>query len=171
MYIWTTASARTMPLSSFVFNFTVVQSLSRVQFPVTLWAAACQASLSFTISKSLLKLMSTQSVMLSNHLIPWLPLLMLLSVFPSIRVFFHELVLRISWPDIGASALASILPVNIQDWSHLGLIGLISLQFKGLSRIFSSTTVQKHQYFVLSLLYGPQLSHPYMITGKTIAWK
>ena len=66
---------------------------------------------------------------------------------------------------IGVSALASVLPMNTQDWSPLGWTGAISLQSKGLSRVFSSTTVQKHQFF--SFLYN--LSHPYMTTGKTIA--
>ena len=65
---------------------------------------------------------------------------------------------------IGASALASVLPMNIQDWYPLGLTGLISLQSNGLSRVFSNTTVQKHQFFSAQLML--QLSHPYMTTGK-----
>ena len=112
----------------------------------TPWTAVPQASLSFTISQSLLKLMSIELVMLSNHLILYCPLL-LSSVFPSIRVFSSELALRIRWQSIRISASASVLPVNIQDWFPLGLTGLISLKSKGLSRIFSNTTVGKYQFF------------------------
>ena len=90
----------------------VVQLLSRVQLFATPWTAAHQASLSCTISRSLLKLMSIKSVMLSNHLILCCPLLLLPSIFPSIRVFSNESALCIS---IGVSASASVLPMNIQD--------------------------------------------------------
>ena len=93
----------------------VVQSLSHVQLFVTPWTAAHQASLSFTISQSLLKLISIESVMPSNHLFLCRPLLLLPSVFPSIRVFSNELALYISGQHIGVSALASVLPKNIQD--------------------------------------------------------
>ena len=107
------------------------------------WTAARQAPLFFTISWSSLKLMSFESVMSSNSLI-LCPLLLLPSIFPSIRVFSNELALCILGQRIGASA--SILPMNIEDWFPLGLTGLI-LQSKGLSRVFSNTTVQKHQFF------------------------
>ena len=92
-----------------------VQSLSRVQLFMTPCTAARQASLSFTISLSLLKIMSIKSMMPSNHLILCRPLLLLPSILPSVRVFSSESVLRIRWPSIGASALASVLPMNIQD--------------------------------------------------------
>ena len=105
-----------------------------------------QASLSITNSWSLLKLMSTESVMPSNCLILCCPLLLLPPVLPSIRVFSSQLALSIMWRYIEASASASILLMNIQGWS-LGLTGLISLLSKRLSRVFSSTTVQKHQLF------------------------
>ena len=112
------------------------------------------ASLSFTIFWSLLKLMSIGSVMPSNHLIfCHLPLFMP-SIFPSIRVFSSELTLRISGRSIRASALASVLPMNVQGTFPSGLTGLISLKSKGLSRVFSNTTIQKHQFF------GTQLSSP-----------
>ena len=107
--------------------------------------SAGQASLSFTNSQSLLKLMSIESVMPSNHLILCHPLLLLPSIFPNIRVFSNESDLYIRWPKYGASA--SVLLMNIQDWSPLGWTGWISLQSKGLSRVFSSTTVQNHQLF------------------------
>ena len=92
-----------------------VQSLSCVQLFMTPWTAACQASLSITNSRSLLKLMSIELVMPSNHLILCRPLLFLPSVFPSIRVFSNELVLCIRQSKYGASASASVLPMNIQD--------------------------------------------------------
>ena len=95
--------------------------------------------------------MSIESVMPSNHLILYHPLLLLSSIFPSIRVFSNESVLASSGQSIGASASASVLPVNIQGWSPLGMIGLISLQSRGLSRVLSNTTVQKHQFFGVQL--------------------
>ena len=98
-----------------------------------------------------------------SHLLlfPLLP-----SIFPSIRVFSIELALHIGWPNIGAWALASVLPVNIQDWFPLGWIGLISLQSKGLLRVFSSSKIS---ILLCSAFFMVQLSHPYMATGKTIA--
>ena len=111
------------------------------------WTAALQASLSITNSWSLLKLMSIKLVMPSHHLILCHPLLLLPSIFPSIRVFSNESILCIRWPSTEASASASVLPVNIQDLFPLWLTGWISLQSKGLSKVFSNTTVQKHQSF------------------------
>ena len=93
------------------------------------------------------KFMSIESVMPSNHLILCCSLHLLPSIFPSIRVFSNKLVLCIRWSRIGVSASASVLPMNIQDWFPLGLTGLISLLSKGFSRVLSSTTVQKHQFF------------------------
>ena len=113
---------------------------------VTPWTAAHQASLFFTISWSLLKPKSIKSVMPSNHLILCHPILLLPSTFPIIRSFSNELALRIRLPK-GASVSASVLPMNIQSWFPLGLTGLISLLSKWLSRLFSSNTFQKHQFF------------------------
>ena len=115
-----------------------------------LMTAAGQASLSFTMSKSLLKLMSIESVMPSNHLILCRPLLLLPLIFPSIRVFSSESALSIRWPKCWSFTL-SLHPSN----EYSGLIsfrmtGLISLQSKGLSRVFN-TTVQKHQFFSTQL--------------------
>ena len=118
-----------------------VLSLSHVQLFVTPWTAACQASLSFTISWGLLKFMSIASVMPFNHLTLCRPLL-LSSIFLSIRVFSNESALCISDQSIGASASALVLPMSIQDWFPLGLTGLITSQSKGLSKVFSNTTVQ-----------------------------
>ena len=88
----------------------------------------------------------------SNHLFLCRPLLLLPSIFPSNRVFSNEAVFHIRWPKSKFSASASVLPMNIQDWFPLGWTGWITLLSKGLSRIFSNTTVQKHQFF------GAQLS-------------
>ena len=122
-----------------------VQSLSCVRLFATLWTAACQASLSITNSRSLLKLMSIKLVMTSNHLILCHPLLPP-SVFPSIRVFSNESVLCIRWPKYWSFSF-SISRLGFP----LGLTGWISLQSKGLSRVFSNTTVQKHQFFSAQL--------------------
>ena len=124
-----------------------VQLLSHVRLFATPWTAARQASLSITSSQSLPKPMSMESVMPSNHLILCRPLLLLPSIFPSIRVFSNESALCIRWPKYWISASASFLPKKSQDWSPLGWTGWISLQSKGLSRVFSNTTVQKHQFF------------------------
>ena len=124
-----------------------VQLLSCVRLFATPWTAACQASLSITNSWSLFKLMSIELVMPSNHLILCHPLLLRPSVFPSIKVSSKESVLCIRWPKYWSSASASVLPMNTQGWFPLGWTGWISLQSKGLSRVFSNATVQKHQFF------------------------
>ena len=126
--------------------------LCRVRLFVTPWTAELQASLSITNSQSLLKLIFTGSVMPYNHLILCLPLLLRPSIFPSIGVFSNESFLRIRWPKYSSFSSASVLPMNIQDWFPLRLPSWISLQSKGLSRVFSNTTVEKHQFF------GAQLS-------------
>ena len=128
-------------------QFSSVQSLSHVWLFVAPWTTACQDSLSITNSQSPPKPMSIVSVMPSNHLILCHPLLLLPSVFPVSRSFpMSQLLSSGDW-SIGASASASVLSVNIWDWFPLGLTALISLQPKGLSRVFSNITVQKHQFF------------------------
>ena len=141
-----------------------VQLPSCVRLFATPWTAAHQASLSFTISQSLLKLMSIVSVMLSNHLILChtilLPSIFSQQSFPA--DIPNEPAIRVRWPKyIGASALASALPMDIQGWFPLGLPGLISLLSKRLSRVFSSTTVWKHQFFSAQL---PLWSNPHIHT-------
>ena len=148
--------------------FSSVQLLSCTQHFVTLWTAACQASLSITNSWRLFKHISIELVMPSNHLILCSPLLLLPSIFPSIRIFSNESALRISGQSIGVSASTSVLPMNTQDWSPLGWTGWISLQSKGLSRVFSYTTVQNYQFF-RTAFFIVQLLHPYLTTAKTIA--
>ena len=148
--------------------FSSLQSLSRVWLFATLWTEACQALVSITNSCSQPKPMSIESVMPSNHLIPCCPLLLLPSIFPSIRVFSNESALRIRWPEYWSFSFTSVLPMNTQDWSPLGWTGRISLQSKGLSWVFSNTTVQT-SILRCSAFFIVQHSHPYMTTGKTIA--
>ena len=132
-------------------QFSSVQSLSCVRLFASPWTSARQASLSITSSQSLLKLMSIESVMPSNHLILCRPLLLLPSIYPSIRVFSNEFFTSVG-QSTGVSATASVLLMNIQYWFPLRWTGWISSQSKGHSRIFSNNTVQKHQFF------GAQLS-------------
>ena len=122
----------------------IVHSLSHIQLFATPWTVAHQASLSFTISRSLLKFMSIESVMLSNHLILCHPLLLLPSIFPSLRVFSSELALGLKWTKYCCFSF-SISPSN----EYSGLTGLISLLSKRLRslRVFHSSTIQKHQFF------------------------
>ena len=121
------------------------QSVSRVRLSVTPWTAARQASLSFTISQSLLKLMSIELMMPSNHLILCHPFLFLPSIFPSIRVFSNKSALHIRRPKYWSF---SISPSNeYSGFIPLELTGLISLQSKGLSRVFSNIIIRKHQFF------------------------
>ena len=128
----------------------------------TPWPAARQASQSFD-SWSLLKLMSIESVMPSNHLIPFSSCL---QSFPPSGPFLMSRLFASGGQSIGASA--SVLPMNIEDWSPLGWTGLISLLSKGLLRVFSNTTVQASILWQ-SAFFIVQLSHPYMTTGETIA--
>ena len=124
----------------------VVQSLSHVWLFATPWTAARQTSLSSAISQSLLKFMSIESVMLYNHFILCYPLLLLPSIFPNIRVFSNKLALCMRWPKYWSFSFI-ISPSNeYQGWFPLGLTGWISLLSKGLSRVFSSITIQKHQF-------------------------
>ena len=97
---------------------------------------------------------------------PSRPLLLPPSIFPSIRVFSNESALPSGGQSIGVSALTSVLPMNIQDWFSLGWTGWISLQSKGLSRVFSSTTVQKHQFFDAQLSERGQSFHKTMLSSK-----
>ena len=133
--------------------------LSHVRLFATPWIVACQASLSITNFQSKLKLMSIELVMPSNHLILCCTLLLLPSVFPSIQVFSNESVLHIRWPNYWSFSISP--PMNSHNWFPLGLTALISLLSKGLTTVFSNTTVKSHHFF------GAQPSH--MTTGKTTA--
>ena len=123
----------------------VVQSLSCFRLFGTPWTTALQASRAFMVSWSLLKLMFTESVMPSNHLILCCPFSSCLWSFPASGSFLMSWLLALGDQSIGASA--SVLLINIQGWFLLGLTGLICLLSKGLLRVFSSNTVWKHQFF------------------------
>ena len=128
-------------------QFSSVQSLSRVRLFATPWIVARQASLSITNSRSLLKFTSIESVMPSSHLILYCPLFFLSPILPSIRVFSSESTLCMRWPKYWSFSFSIIPSKEIPGlisfrWTHW-----ISLQSKGLSRVFSNTTVQKNQFF------------------------
>ena len=125
------------------------QSLSYVRLFATPWIAAHHVSLSITNSQSSLRLTSIESVMPSSHLILCRPLLLL--SFPASESFSMSQLFAWGGQSTGVSALASFLPKKSQDWSLLEWTGWISLQSKGLSRVFSNTTVQKHQFFRVQL--------------------
>ena len=128
-------------------KFSSVQLLNHVWLFVTPESQNARPPLSITNSRSSLRLTSIESVMPSSHLILCRPLLLLPPIPPSIRVFSNESTLHMRWPKDWSLCFSSVLPMNIQDWSPLGWTGWISLEFKGLSRVFSDTTVQKHQFF------------------------
>ena len=149
-------------------SFSSGQMLSLVRLFATPWTAARQASLSITNSWSLLKLTFIMLVMPSNHLILCCPLLLLPSIFPSIRVFPVSWFFASGGPSIGVSASKSVLPINIQEWFPLGLTGWISLQSTGLSSLLQHHS-SKASILLRSAFFIVQLSHPYMTTAKTIA--
>ena len=132
-------------------QFNSVQLLSRVRLYATPWIAAHQPSLSIINSWNSLRLLSIESVMPSSHLILCRPLLLLPPIPPSIRVFSNESILHMRWLKYWSCSFSISPSKNTQDWSPLEWIGLISLQSKGLSRVFSNTTVQKHQFFGIQL--------------------
>ena len=146
-----------------------VQSLSHVQLFATPWTSACQASLSITDPWNLIEVMSIELVMPSNHLILCRPLLLLPSIFPSIRVFSNESVLHIRWPKYWSSSF-NISPSNEysklisfrMDW--LDLLAVQGTLKRFLQHHNSKASIRQHSAFFIV-----QLSHPYMMTGKTIA--
>ena len=133
---------------------------------MTPWTAPCQASLSITNSQSLLKLMAIESVIPSNHLILCHSLLLLPSILPNIRVFSHELALPIRWSKYWSFHFSISHSNEYSGLISYGLTDLISLPSKGLSRVFSNTTVPKHQFFGTQPSFMVQLSHLYITTGK-----
>ena len=146
----------------------IVQLLSPVQLFATPWTAGCQASLSFTISWSLLKRTSITSVIPCNHFILCCPLLLPPSVFPSIRVFSSELALCIRWSYWSFSF--NITPsMNNQGWFPVGLTGLISLLSRRLSRVFFRTTVRKHRFLCAHALWSNSHIHTWLLE-KPYLW-
>ena len=130
---------------SWLHRFSSVQSLSHVRLFATPWIAACQASLSITNSWSSLRLTSIKSVIPSSHLILCRPLLLLPPIPTSIRVFSNETTLRMRRPKYWSFSFSIIPSKEIPGWSPSEWTGWISLQPKGLSRVFPNTTVQKHR--------------------------
>ena len=146
-----------------------VQSLSCVQLFATPWTTACQASLSITNSQTLLKLMSIELVMPSNHLILFHPLLLPPSIFPSIRIFSNESVLRIRWPKYWSFSF-SISPSN--EYSGLISVRMDWLDLPAVQGALKS--LLQHHSSKASILWSSiffivQLLHPYMTAGKTTA--
>ena len=150
IYLWISAikwniSHKTNEILSFVIAFNSFQSVSHVQLFATPWTAAHQASLSITNCQST----QTHDHWVSNAIRPSHPLSSpspVLNLYQQMSQLFSS-----SDQSIGVSASTSVLPMNTQDWSPLGWIGWISLQSKGLSRVFSNTTVQKHQFSSVQL--------------------
>ena len=151
------------------FVVVVVQVAGRVWLFVTPWTAAHQASLSLTISQSLPKFMFILSVMPSSHLILWCPLFLLPSIFSSISDFSNESAILIRWQRYWTSASASVLPTSIWGWFLLRLTGLLSLLSKGLSGIFSSTSL-KASILWCSAFFMVQLSQPNMTAENSLGY-
>ena len=149
-------------------QFSSVQLLSRIWLFATPWTAPHQACLSITNSQSLLKLMSIELVMPSNHLSSVVPFSSCLQSFPASRSFQMSQFFTSGGRSIGVSASASVLPMNTQDWFPLGWTGWISLQSKGLSSLLQYHS-SKASILQCSVFFIAQLLHPYMTTGKTIA--
>ena len=150
-------------------QFRSVQSLSHVRLFVTPWTSACQASLFITNFRSLLKRTSIESVMPSNHLILCCPLLLLPSIFPCIRVFSHKSALCIRWPKYWSFSFSFSPsseysgPISFRiDW--LDLLAVQGTLKSFLQHHSSKASILQHSAFLIV-----QFSHPYMITGKTIA--
>ena len=135
------------PLCIYIYQFSSVQLLSRVLLFSTPWIVARQVSLSITNSQSSLRLTSIESVMPSSHLILCRPLLFLPPIPPSIRVFSNESALHVRWPQYWSFSFRIIPSKKIPGLISFRMVGWISLQSKGLSRVFSNITVQKHQFF------------------------
>ena len=154
-----------MMLTLMILMLLVVQSLSRVQLFETRWTEAHQASLSITISRGLLKLMSVESVMPFNHLVLCHPLLLLPSIFPSIKVFSSESAILIRWPkywrfSFSISPSSELISFRIDWFDFLAVQGTLKSLLQHHS---SKASVLRHSAFLMV-----QISHPYMTTGKTI---
>ena len=153
---------------SFPFVFVVVQSLSCVQLFVIPWTVVHQASLSFTISWSLLILMSIESMMSSNHLIFCLPLILLPSIFPNVRVFSSESALRIRWPEYWSSSF-SISPDEYSGLISFRIDWIDLLAVQGSLKSLLHHYISKASVLWLSAFFMVKLSYLYVTTGKTIA--
>ena len=150
-------------------QFSSVQSLSRVRLFATPWIAAHQASLSITNSRSLLKLMSIESVMPSSHLIPCHPLLLLSPIPPSIRVFSNESTLHMRWPKYWSFSFSIIPSKEIPGLISLRMDWLDLLVVQGIFKSLLQHQSSKASILWCSAFFTVQVSHPYMTTGKSIA--
>ena len=155
--------------ASFTSQFSTVQSLSRVWLFMKPWTATCYAFLSITNSCSLHKLMSIKSVMPFNHLILCHPLLLLPSIFPSIRVFYNEAVLHIKWPKFWSFSFSISTSNEYSGLISLRTDWLDSLAVQGTLKSLLQHHSSKASILRRSAFFIVQLSHPYMTTGKTIA--
>ena len=155
--------------SSWHLWLSLVQSLSHVRLFASPWISARQASLSITDSRSLLRLLSIESVMPSSHLILYHPLLLLLSIPPSIRVFSNESILRMRWPKYWSFSFSIISSKEIPGLISFRMDWLELLTVQGILKSLrhhhsSNASILQHSAF-----FTVQLSHPHMTTGKTIA--
>ena len=153
-------------VNQYQYKIVVFQSLSRIQCFATPWSAARQASLSFPNSQSLLKFMSIKLAMPANHSSSVVLFSSCLQSFPASGSFFKESALYIRWPKYWSFSFSTSPSNEYSELISLGLTDLISLLSKGSSRVFSSTTIWKHQF---SAFFMVQLSHPYMTTGRSIS--
>ena len=151
-------------------QFSSLQSLSCIQLFATPWTAARQASLSITNSRSSPKLMAIESVMPSNHLILCCPLLLLPSIFPSIRVFSCGSALHIRWPKYRSFSFSRSPSNEYSDLISFRMDWFDLLAVQEILKSFFSTTIWEHQFFSAQPSLWPKLSHLYMTTGKTIAF-
>ena len=156
-------------MHDYIFQFSSIQTLSHVQLFATPWTAAHQASLSLTNSWNLLRIMSIESVIPSNHLILCRPLLLLPSIFPSIRVFSNESVLCIRWPKCWSYnfSISPSIEYSGLIYFRMDLLDLLAVQ--GTLKSLLQHRSSKASILWHSAFFIVQLSHPYMTTGKTIA--
>ena len=161
-------SARVLHLGN-VFQFGSVQSLSHVRLCATPWITARQASLSITISRSSLRLMSIESVMPSSHLILCRPLLLLPPILPSIRVFSSESTLRMRWPKYWSFSFSIIPSKEIPELITFRMDWLDLHAVQGTLKSLLQHHCSKTSILLCSAFFTVQLSHPHMTTGKTIA--
>ena len=151
------------------YQFSSVQSFSRVRLVVTPWIAASQATLSFTNSRSSLELMSIESVMSSSHLILCRPLFLLPPIPPSIRVFSKDSTLHMRWPKHWSVHFSIIPSKEIPELISFRMDWLDLLAVQGTLKSLLQHQSSKASILQLSAFFTVQLSHPYMTTGKTIA--
>ena len=153
------------PGTKAMWGLAIVQSVSRVQLLATPWTAACHTSLSFSISQNLLRLMSIESVIPSNHLIPYQSLLLLPSVFPSIRIFSNESTLCIRWPKYWSSSFIISLSNDYSEFISFRIDWLDLLAVQGTLKSLLQHNSSKASVFRCLVFFMVQLLHPYTTAG------